>query len=99
VLVVSQRGVKVQYLKIYEDRDGSGGYSRGDPVRFVRQGSPMLAQPIESGARASEFCCLDYDGGGASDDALVIVGYPPDRISMAAIYERRPAAGQSALLR
>jgi hypothetical protein len=88
IVVVSRKGVTVQYLKIYEDLDGSGGYTPGDPVRFLRQGAPTVAGPVE-GARTAEFCCLDYDGGGPSDDALLVMGHPPDRITMAAIYERR----------
>jgi len=95
VVVVSRKGVTVQYLKIYEDLDRSGNFTEGDPVRFLRQGAPTLTGPLE-GVRTAEFCCLDYDGGGASDDALVVMGRPPDRISMAAIYERgsmdQPAA-------
>lgn len=88
VVVVSRNGVSVQYLKIYEDLDGSGDYTPGDPVRFLRQGAPTVTGPIE-GTRTTEFCCLDYDGGGPDDDALVVMGHPPDRITMAAIYERR----------
>lgn len=98
LLVVTQKGVTVHYLKIYEDRDGSGGYTPGDPVRFVRQGRPVLNGPVEPGSRTVEFCCLDYDGGGPSDDALLVVGRPPDRITMAAIYER-PLGGPPAPLR
>jgi hypothetical protein len=37
-----------------------------------------------------EHCCLDFDGGGPADDGLVVIGVPPDRVVMAAIYERRP---------
>jgi hypothetical protein len=88
VVVVSRRGVSIQYLKIYEDLDRSGNYTPGDPVRFIRQGTPVVIGPVEGG-RTTEFCCLDYDGGGPSDDALVVVSHPPDRITMAAIYERR----------
>ena len=96
IVVVSQQGVTVRYLKIYEDLDRSGGYTPGDAVRFLRQGAPVLAGPFE-GTRTAEFCCMDYDGGGASDDALVVMGRPPDRISMAAIYERRGTDQPAAL--
>ncbi|MBA3259286.1 MAG: hypothetical protein H0T68_07475, partial [Gemmatimonadales bacterium] len=34
-----------------------------------------------------ERCCLDFDGGGPDDDGLLVIGVPPDRIVMAAIYE------------
>jgi len=39
--------------------------------------------------RTFELCCEDYDGGGPRDDAVLIMAVPPDRIAMAAIYERR----------
>jgi len=97
VVVVSRSGVTVQYLTIYEDLDQSRSYTAGDRVRFLRQGGPTLTGPLQ-GVRTAEFCCLDYDGGGASDDALVVMGLPPDRISMAAIYERR-SKGSPAQLR
>jgi hypothetical protein len=39
-----------------------------------------------------EHCCVDFDGGGPADDGVLIIGVPPDRVLMAAIYEReRPA--------
>jgi hypothetical protein len=36
---------------------------------------------------------VDLDGGGPSDDGLLVIGVPPDRIVMAAIYEHRTDAG------
>jgi hypothetical protein len=96
VLIVSQAGVKVQDLRIYEDLDRSGGYTPGDPVRFIRSGSPAVMGPMD-GAQTREFCCLDYDGGGPSDDALVVVGRAPDRITMAAIYEHAAPGAQAPL--
>jgi hypothetical protein len=39
------------------------------------------------GAVAIEHCCIDFDGGGPNDDGLLVVGVPPDRVLMAAIYE------------
>lgn len=99
LLVVTERGTMVRSLIVYEDRDASHSYSPGDVVRFRREGKMVLAGPIEVGARTIELCCLDYDGGGPSDDALVIVGRPPDRITLAAIYEHSPAPGQPLQLR
>ena len=90
LVVTVARGEAVQRLAIYEDRDGSRSYSAGDTLRFLRNGAPSVSSPVESGERTTEFCCLDYDGGGPDDDALLVVGQPPDRITMAAIYERRP---------
>ncbi len=98
VVVVSRKGLAVKYLKIYEDLDKSGGYSPGDPVRFIRQGTPVIDGPA-AGTRTTEFCCLDYDGGGPSDDALLVISRPPDRITMAALIERGSTARKPAPLR
>ncbi|HEY7681512.1 MAG TPA: hypothetical protein VH879_02615 [Gemmatimonadales bacterium] len=97
LVVVSQKGETVERLAIYEDRDGSRSFTAADTVRFQRNGVLALAESIQPGVRTVEFCCLDYDGGGPSDDALVVVGLPPDRISMAAIYERRATAAPAKL--
>jgi len=97
MLVMSRRGSDVQRLAIYEDLDGSRSYSAGDVLRFDRSGRPSLQQPFTAGMRTFELCCRDYDGGGPADDAVVIMALPPDRIAMAAIYERLPAAGDKAL--
>ncbi len=98
IVVTTRRGVAVKYLKIYEDLDKSGGYTPGDPVRFIRQGTPVIAGSAE-GSQTTEFCCLDYDGGGPSDDALLVISRPPDRITMAAIIERGSSSRQPAPLR
>lgn len=98
IVVVTRNGNAVKDLKIYEDLDHSGGYTPGDRVRFIRQGTPVLAGSAE-GTRTTEFCCLDYDGGGSSDDALLVISRPPDRITMAAIIERGTTAKQPAVLR
>jgi hypothetical protein len=87
LLVVTHKGQTVKRLAIYEDRDGSRTLTPGDAIRFQRAGRLEVTGPM-AGARTVEFCCLDYDGGGPADDVLLVVGQPPDRISMAAIYER-----------
>jgi hypothetical protein len=92
VRVVSRGGTEVKFLQVYEDVDGSGSYTPGDRIRYEREAGPALTVPIAPGAKTVELCCLDYDGGGPDDDALMIVSFPPDRISMAAIIER--GAGQ-----
>lgn len=99
ILVVTRKGTDVKYLTVYEDRDGSRGFSAGDPVRYTREAGPVLNGPIHPQARTVEFCCLDYDGGGPADDALMIVNLPPDRITMAAIIERGTQQRQPAPLR
>jgi hypothetical protein len=97
MLVRSRRGSDVQRLAIYEDLDGSRSYTAGDVLRFDRSGRPTLQQPFTAGMRTFELCCRDYDGGGPADDAVVIMALPPDRIAMAAIYERLPPAGDKSL--
>jgi len=99
LVVVTAEGREVERLEIYEDLDGSRSFTPGDQIRFARDGSPAVAGPLGEGVRTVEFCCLDYDGGGRSDDALVVVGRPPDRISMAAIYERFAPPGIPTQLR
>ena len=93
VLVIARPGQRVQELRIYEDADRSGRLSDGDPLRFERGVAPVLTGPPISGAVATE-CCLDWDGGGAPDDGLMVVRSAPDRVVMAAIYEtgRGPVA-------
>ena len=97
MLVVSRRGSDVQRLAIYEDLDGSRSYTAGDALRFDRTGRPSLQQPFSAGMRTFELCCQDYDGGGQADDAVVIMALPPDRIAMAAIYERLQTGGDRSL--
>lgn len=99
LLVVTRKGSEVKRLAIYEDRDGSRSFTAADIIRFARTGGPMLNAHLLPGAITTEFCCLDYDGGGPDDDALLVVGVPPDRIAMAAIYERRGPPGIPAELR
>jgi hypothetical protein len=86
VLVVTGRGQRVERLRVYEDVDRSGGWSTGDRLKFERGAAPILTGPPEAGAVATQ-CCLDWDGGGAADDGLMVVRSSPDRVVMAAIYE------------
>lgn len=43
-------------------------------------------------------CCLDFDGGGPDDDGLLVLGVPPDRVMMAALYEETPGRARSSWL-
>jgi hypothetical protein len=90
VTLVADRDAKVHRLRLYEDHDHSGTFSPGDVVRLDRGDRPSIRGNSSSGLVTTEHCCLDFDGGGASDDALVVMGVPPDRVVMAAIYERGP---------
>lgn len=99
LLIKARGGTSVERLAIYEDLDGSRSYTAGDRLRFERGDRPAVLLPVAVGTRTTEFCCLDYDGGGPDDDALIVVGQPPDRITMAAIYEHRGARAGTLRLR
>jgi hypothetical protein len=92
VVVLAERDAKVHQLRIYEDLDGSGGFTAGDLVRLDRGGSPAMHEASVAGLVTIEHCCLDFDGGGPADDGLLVIGVPPDRVVMAAIYERPAGA-------
>jgi len=98
IRIVGHRDAEVQRLWIYEDQDRSGGLTPGDVVRLERGGAPALAETGTGGLVTREHCCVDFDGGGPADDGVLVIGVPPDRVLMAAIYERerRPAAGTPA---
>ena len=89
VVVLAERDAKVHKLRIYEDVDRSGSFTEGDLVRLDRGDSPAMHRAAAGGLVTIEHCCLDFDGGGPADDGLVVIGVPPDRVVMAAIYERR----------
>lgn len=90
VRLLAHRDSRVQRLWVYEDSDDSGGFSGGDVVRLSRGSKPAFQGVVGDGLVTLQRCCLDFDGGGATDDGLLVIGVPPDRVVMAAIYERRP---------
>jgi hypothetical protein len=90
VTLVADRDARVHHLRLYEDNDHSGAFSPGDVIRLDRGEQPSILGDASAGLVTTEHCCLDFDGGGPSDDALLVMGVPPDRVVMAAIYERRP---------
>lgn len=99
VVLVAERDARVRRLRVYEDRDGSRAFTEADFVRLDRGAAPAI-HAVPGGALVTiERCCLDFDGGGRDDDALLVMGVPPDRVVMAAIYERsaEPAAPGRAL--
>jgi hypothetical protein len=87
VLVLAARDDRVHRLRIYEDLDGSRSYTAGDLVRLDRGGRPAILSAGGDGVVTIKRCCLDFDGGGPDDDGLLVIGVPPDRVIMAAIYE------------
>jgi hypothetical protein len=100
VLVLAERDARVHRLRVYEDLDRSGSYTPGDLIRLDRGAAPAVHGFAGKGLITIERCCLDFDGGGPDDDGLLVIGVPPDRVLMAAIYEtgaeahaRGPGAG------
>ena len=91
VLIEAERDDRVHRLRVYEDRDRSRSYSTGDLLRLDRGAEPSVHGSGAGGLVTFERCCLDFDGGGPSDDGLLVIGVPPDRVVMAAIYKRRDA--------
>ena len=93
VLVLAERDDRVHRLRIYEDLDGSRTFTAGDLVRLDRGGKPAILSAGGDEVVTLEHCCLDFDGAGPEDDGLLVIGVPPDRVLMAAIYETGPKAG------
>jgi hypothetical protein len=87
-LVVGERDGRVFRLRLYEDRDGSGGFTSGDIMRYDRRGR-VREQRVTPGATTIQHCCQDLDGGGPADDGIFVLATPPDRIHTAAIYQLR----------
>jgi len=94
VILVAERDARVHRLRVYEDRDRSGSFSVGDVVRFDRGEEPAMRGNLSDALVTTQHCCVELDGGGPADDALLVIGVPPDRVMMAAIYERRPGGRQ-----
>ena len=95
VLVLARRNEEIRRLAVYEDRDGSRSYSEGDVLRFARGPVPTVLEATGD-LVTTHHCCLDFDGGGPEDDGLLVVGVPPDRVMMVAVYEEsrsRPESG------
>jgi hypothetical protein len=88
VIIQAERDAKVNQLTVYEDLDGSRSFTARDIVRLARGDVPALTQASLPGLVTIEHCCVDLDGGGPDDDGLLVIGVPPDRVVMAAIYER-----------
>ncbi len=87
VVVRARRDSEVYRLRVYEDLDGSGSHTRGDLVRLDRGRTPAIEAGDLDGVITTRRCCVDFDGGGPEDDGLLLMGVPPDRVLMAAIYE------------
>jgi hypothetical protein len=92
VTLVAERDARVHRLRVYEDRDGSKAFSPGDVVRLDRGSEPSVQDAGIASLVTIDRCCLDFDGGGPADDGLLVIGVPPDRVMMAAIYERSGGA-------
>ena len=93
VLILAERDDRVHRLRVYEDLDGSRSFTPADLVRLDRGAKPAVHGLAGKGIVTIERCCLDFDGGGPDDDGLLVIGVPPDRVLMAAIYETGAGAG------
>jgi hypothetical protein len=90
VVVRRHRGDGLEQIIVYEDLDHSKSLTPADVIRFVRGPSPVVRDPAPARNFATTWhCCADYDGDGPSDDGLMVVGVPPDRVMMVALYERK----------
>lgn len=92
VLVLSERDDHVHRLRIYEDLDRSRSFTGADVVRLDRGRKPAILSAGNEAVVTTTRCCLDFDGGGPDDDGLLVIGVPPHRVLMAAIYETGPKA-------
>jgi hypothetical protein len=88
VLVLADRRERIRQVAVYEDLDGSRSYSDGDLIRFSRGATPTLLAQSDAPLVTTRHCCIDFDGGGPADDGLLVVGVPPDRVMMVALYDR-----------
>jgi hypothetical protein len=95
VTLVAEPDARVHRLRVYEDRDHSRDFSGADVVRLDRGADPSILAGAPGHLITIEHCCLDFDGGGSQDDALLVIGVPPDRVMMAAIYERPASPGSA----
>jgi hypothetical protein len=86
---------EIRRIEVYEDRDGSGGFSPGDVIRLVRGPAPVLLEDGRGPVVAMRHCCADLDGEGPGDDGLLVVSRPGEDVVLAAVYE----AGSSRPLR
>jgi len=93
VLILTKRDDRLHRLRVYEDLDGSRSFTHTDIVRLDRGAEPAVHGLAGQGMVTIERCCLDFDGGGPADDGLLVIGVPPDRVLMAAIYETGPGTG------
>ena len=93
IRLVTEGDSQVRQLWVYEDRDGSHGYTPADLLRLDRGRVPTLADTRWRKLVTRSHCCLDFDGSGRADGGVLILGVPPDRIVMASLYERPGAGG------
>lgn len=96
VVLLARRDAGVRRLRVYEDLDGSGDFSSADLVRLDRGPAPAMHRALDGGLVTTDHCCVDFDGGGYADDGLLVIGVPPNRVVMAAIYERPRETGPQA---
>jgi hypothetical protein len=88
VLVDRAQQAAIRRIEVYEDRDHSASFTEKDVVRFTRGPRLIVDSPLPSNLRTRRFCCGDYDGEGASDDGLLVVSAPRDRVVLVGLYSQ-----------
>lgn len=93
VVVRRHPGEPVAEIIVYEDLDHSHSFTPADAIRFIRGPNPLVQAPVLDRSLATTWhCCADYDGDGPDDDGVMVVGVPPDKVMMVALYEQKGKA-------
>jgi len=93
VVVRRRPGEPVAEIIVYEDLDHSHSFTPADAIRIIRGPNPLAQAPVLDQALATTWhCCADYDGDGPDDDGVMVVGVPPDKVMMVALYEQKGKA-------
>jgi hypothetical protein len=93
VVVRRHPGEPVAQIIVYEDLDHSHSFTPADAIRIVRGPNPLAQAPVLDRSLATTWhCCADYDGDGPDDDGVMVVGVPPDKVMMVALYEQKGKA-------
>lgn len=88
VVVRRHPGEPVAQIIVYEDLDHSHSFTPGDAIRIIRGPNPLARPRVLDRTLATTWhCCSDYDGDGPADDGVMVVGVPPDKVMMVALYE------------
>jgi hypothetical protein len=93
LVIVVGSGDRVRRAFVYEDAHGNRRFTAGDVVRLAPGTGARPGGPLPPSLVTLDRCCWDLDAEGPEDDGVMTVSAPPDRVLLAAIYERRHGAG------